>query len=92
MVSNAMLTLLSYYQGCYDNTVNIWKSDGTKVLVIPGECSDWSISSLYRITIPGHTQPVKTVSWLSEQTFVSGGQDQVSVLIGQQSTLANAVF
>jgi len=45
--------------GCYDNTVNIWNIDGTKVLVIPG-----------------HTQPVKAVSWLSEDTFVSGGQDQ----------------
>ena len=29
------------------------------------------------LVIPGHTQPVKTVAWLTEDTFVSGGQDQL---------------
>ena len=29
------------------------------------------------LVIPGHTQPVKTVAWLNNETFVSGGGDQV---------------
>jgi len=36
----------------------------------------WNISGAKVLVIPGHTQPVKTVSWLGDDTFVSGGQDQ----------------
>ena len=92
LLSKAVMTTLSTFGRV--TAPRCWSS---QVSVMIGQCQH---CNLFTLVIPGHTQPVKTVSWLSEQTFVSGGQDQVSVLIGQLSlmlcsdwlTLANAVF
>lgn len=53
--------------GCYDNTVNIWTTEGEKLL-----------------TIPGHSGPIKSVSWVNVQdgnsSFISGSHDQTLII------------
>lgn len=44
----------------------------------------WSTKGQHKLAIPGHTSPVKAVSWVSFQgdqaTFVSGSHDQTAIL------------
>lgn len=53
--------------GCYDNTVNIWNTEGEKLL-----------------TIPGHSGPIKSVSWVNvdngNSSFISGSHDQTLII------------
>lgn len=46
---NIAFALFSILSGCYDNTVRLWKTDGTPLMAIPG-----------------HTDPVKCVCWITE--------------------------
>lgn len=63
--------------GCYDNSVNIWNTQGQHIL-----------------TIPGHSNPVKDVAWVSLDdkagVFVTCSQDQTA-MIWKWSFEANSV-
>lgn len=63
--------------GCYDNTVNVWQTNGKHLL-----------------TIPGHSAPIKAVTWISIKndvgTFASASQDQ-TIMIWEWNIASNAI-
>ena len=59
--------------GCYDNTVNIWNIDGTKVLVIPGhnqpvKAVAWLAEDTF--VSGGQDQTVNMFKWSQESNSV----------------------